>query len=303
MRTLGIIAILIALAGCGNKATSRENGASKPAGTETAQPERATLPDKGTLPIDPEKEMTAPPVPEGTYKIDPPRTDGWTESETKLVSVAKKMDDAMRSLGSTLIQTSTNYDDPEMGSMRAVPDIVIQDDSTFKIICAAPSDRGEDRVLIGDGERRVEKFKSEWNELKPLDKSGTISPQDAVKRWPLEFPILMFSRYRESADIWTPLFKGYESGVGGYKVEIEEGTFQIGGVSRSHYRVVAKRAGDEPIETEIIVDKERMLPLTIRVNTKGKDGKDLNAMWTGRWGFGGKHDPKDFVIPVTPDGK
>ncbi len=291
---VGLAVVLLSVAGCANKAATKNTPPS-------------VTPTKGSVSPTPEVgkggigtgAFTPSPVPPGTYEIGKPKEKGWSSAPLTLASLGKSMDMAMRDLERTIIESVTNFDDPEWGSMRATPDVFIEDEHSFRIIYTLPGDVGEDRLLIGDGKRRVERLKSKWTSLNPFSASPSISSKDAVNRWPLEFPSLMFALYNQGADIWGPLLDGWQSGKGGFKATVEEQTFEMEGKKASHFRVLATRGGAEPASVEVIVDKERLLPLTIRVQMTRKGGKELKAMWSGRWKFKGKHDPNSFLIPVA----
>jgi hypothetical protein len=107
----------------------------------------------------------------------------------------------------------------------------------------------------------------------------------------------MFAHYTESKEVWSSLFDAWSRGVGGYKASFEEQEFKKDGRTASHYRIVASTKKGSPTTVEVIVDKEHLRPLTVRVEGTLEDGRTYNIFWTGLWKTGGKYDPAVFAFP------
>lgn len=287
------VALLVGMVGC------KGRDAVEPKKPEPVKTAVEHAPTEGTT-TKPPTEFTPPPANPGAYDIKKPGEDGWKGTLVNLSTLGTAMDESIKKNRPTNVETVTNFDDPDFGSMRATPTLKIQDPKTFLIIYMLPEDKGNDRWLIGDGKRRVRKVGAKWQELPAFNKPKSINAKSAVKDFPMRFGELMFAPYLDGSSIWGPLLSGWQDGLDGYKATIEEQQFTIASKPATHYRIIATKPN---VEVEMIVDKARLLPLTVRVKSKRKDGKELKSYWTGNWRFGGKYEPKEFKIPLPAKGK
>lgn len=304
MRTIGaaFAAALVLLAGCdaGNPADGPLTG---PAGTDsgTGGREPSVRPPGEDTPAAPDLG-----VPPSLYEIDPKGTGGWDEASDDLAALGARIDDALANLevvmaeGFLTFETASESDSDKKDSMRFQTQIKIQDGRTFSIDYALPETKWSWNRLVGDGSWRAVRIDGKWSGLAEF--SGRRAAKMAraeVEDWPMKFPEGMFSFYFRGQDAWGPLFKAWQSGVAGYSATVEKNLVRHGTIEREHYRVVAKTEEGNPTEVEVIIDSERMLPLTIRAIQTGPGGGESRIFWTASWAFGGTHEPSDFVIPVA----
>jgi hypothetical protein len=151
----------------------------------------------------------------------------------------------------------------------------------------------------GDGTKRAELREAGWTEISASKAPTRTMTEKEVVEWPRRFPVEMFSQYTEGTDAWGPLFEAWSKGVGGYKAVFEEQTFKQDDSTASHYRVFAETKKGSPTTIEVIIDKQHLRPLTVKVNGTLKDGRKYDMYWTGSWFTGGKYDEGVFDIPKT----
>ena len=284
---IGLAALaLLAVAGCSGPAKSADKGPAAPVkpGPTKEEAIKEAL-DKGSA------------APPGAYDIKKPG-EGWDAASASLVGLGKGMDEAMVPKQPLLCKGSLYYDDPTVGNLRFSPQqIKIQDLRNFDIEYALPETKSAHNRMRANGTRRVMLRDEQWKALPAFSSTHRRLTEGEVKAFPRQFPETMFASLKDNADVWSSLFDAWASGVGGYKAKLEEQSFTEGGKKRSQYRILATTNEGGPTEVEVIVDKEKLRPLTVRVNGTASNGKEYRMMWTGSWLVGGKFDAKDFVIP------
>ena len=232
------------------------------------------------------------------YEIDE-ADDRWDPSKATLVSLGDAMDDKMASTKNALCEGVFSYDDPSVGTLNSTPQIRIQDSSHFELEYSLPETTSNLNRVRGDGARRARLNADGWQDLPKASRSSNTSSAKEVQEWPRRFPVEMFSQLVDGTESWGPLFRAWENGVGGYEAKLEEQTFTQGGSKASHYRVVARTKQGSPTTIELIIDKDHLRPLTIRVNGTLDDGRKYNMYWTGRWKTGGAYRADAFTIPMA----
>ncbi len=308
MRTIGacMAAALVLLAGCdgGNPTTgSLANSVTPdpgPGSLEPGNPGPGDSPPTGGARA--ENELG---VPDYLYDIDPEGTRGWDVASNDLAGLGALIDDALANLKVSMAEAVLTWEiadknNPEQkDSMRLQPVILIEDGRTFSITYALPETRASWNRLVGDGSRRSARIDKKWIEQpKFTARRAPKMSRAEVEDWPMSFPEGMFSFFFRSQDAWAPLFSAWQNGVAGYSATVEKQLVRKGTVQRELYRVVAKTEKGDPTEVEIIIDADRMLPLTVRAIRSGPGGGESRIFWTASWAFGGSHDPKEFEIPV-----
>ncbi len=291
MRTIVLATLALAvLAGCSQPRDKAVGDvAAKPTGPKLTPEEKAAaaINDAATK------------RPEGHYEFPEPGEGGWNGSTASIVDVGKGMDAKANETKNALCQAAFTYDDPSVGMLTGKPEIRIQDAAHFEVEYMMPDTKGSLNRIKGDGKKRAELLEAGWVSLPSGSKNVRAMTEQEVAEWPRRFPVEMFSHYTEGADSWGPLFDAWRRGVGGYKAVFEEQTFTQGKSTASHFRVYAKTTKGSPTTVEVIVDKEFLRPLTIKVDGTLKDGRKYNMYWTGKWKTGGKYDPSAFIIPPT----
>jgi hypothetical protein len=284
MRTLAFVLLAIAvlsLAGCGRKPAAG-------AGAAAVAPRPG-----GTGALDPGK---APEIPVNV-EIGEAGTDGWKEAPGSLVELGASMDEAMVVTEPLLCTGEIVYDDPSVGKMTMKSKARIEDAQTFDIEFTVPETAGSWDRIRGDGTKRAIRKAGLWEPLGRFSSSPPSFTEQRLMEWPSEFPEQMFASFIDGTQVWSKLFGAWAKGQGGYKATFEEQTFKRGEKVRSHYRVLAQTQQGGDTMVEILVDKERLRPLTIRVIGTNAEGKEYKMMWTGQWNVGGTFDEKTFAIP------
>jgi hypothetical protein len=216
-----------------------------------------------------------------------------------MVDIGRGMDVKAKGTKNALCMATFTYDDPSVGSLTGSPEIRIQDATHFEVEYMLPETKSSFNRIKGDGKKRAELLEAGWVRLPSGSGKSRAMSEKEVREWPRNFPVEMFSHYTEGADSWGPLFDAWQRGVGGYEAVFEEQTFRQGDSTASHYRVYAKTTEGSPTTVEVLIDKEFLRPLTIKVDGTLKDGRKYNMYWTGKWKTGGKYDASVFVIPAT----
>ncbi|MEX2243074.1 MAG: hypothetical protein WD716_04415 [Fimbriimonadaceae bacterium] len=241
-------------------------------------------------------------------KVDPPEIPvdvaigevgkgGWKKAPGSLSELGVRMDEAMAVTEPLLATAEIVYDDPSVGKMTMKSKAQIEDTKTFDIEFTSPETAGSWDRIRGDGTKRAIRKAGAWEYLSRFSSSPPAFTEQRLLDWPSEFPEQMFASFIDGTPVWSRLFDAWAKGKGGYKATFEEQTFKRGEESRSHYKVYATTTKGGPTEVEILVDKERLRPLTIRVIGTNAEGKEYKMMWTGKWNVGGTFDAKTFAIP------
>lgn len=282
--------------------TSQQSEGSSPEVAQGTKPEAATpeiKPDpKTSEPTEGEKAaarvaermMTAPIATDAALAIKPPGSGDWKPSkeQPKLVQIGQKVDDALAKLPPAFVDARLTYK-TEIGELIGKTEVMVQNDKMFKVTYNLPKNEAEQSVIIADGDRQAEKEGEKWRLTK---KSGGEASASDLAAWPMEFPAMMFSPLTDNRRTWGPLFKTWAK----QGTKIEERSETINGEKKVLYRILHE---SKDTQIEVILDGEMMLPTTVRSNYPRPGGGRNQMMWTGRWGFGGSHDAKNFVIPMA----
>lgn len=282
LTSLAALATLALLAGC--------SGGAKTAKEDPIQPPKT----REELLKDAAEKMNE--RPKDHYTIKEPG-DGWDGAQGSLIDLGRRMDEKARATKNALCEGKLTYDDPSIGALTGSPQIRIQDARTFEIEYMLPETKSAFNRIKGDGSKRAVLEGKGWVQLTAFSKSPKALSEKEVLEFPRRFPVDMFAHYTKSADVWAPLFEAWNKGVGGYKAVFEEQKFRKGDKTAAHYRVYAKTTEGSPTTIEVIVDKQHLRPLTIKVEGTNEDGEKYNMFWTGQWKTGGTYDEGVFSIP------
>jgi hypothetical protein len=289
MRTILLFALAAcALAGCSNKPKDTAAEKIKPGESEPmAEEERIKEAlEKGTE------------RPEGHYDIEKPGTK-WDDASAPMLTVGALMDERARETRNSLCRAVFTYDDPRDGKLTGKPEVRIQDKDHFEVEFMLPETKHAYNRIKGDGQRTAQLQESGWTLITKSSTPKRVLTEKEVAEWPRRFPVEMFSYLTEGVDAWGPLFEAWSKGVGGYTAVFEEQTFKQGDSEAAHYRVYAETKKDGGTTIEVIIDKEALRPLTVKVNGTMKDGREYDMYWTGSWFAGGKYDEGAFDLPPT----
>lgn len=258
-----------------------DSGESKPTPGEVAAAKAA------------EKMMSTPIATTEALAIKPVGSGNWKPSkeQPKLVQIGEKVDAALAKLPPAFVDARLTYK-TEVGELIGKSEIKIQNDKMFRVTYNLPKNEAEQSIIVADGERQAEKEKDKWKLVK---KEGGEASAKELAAWSAEFPALMFSPLTDNRRTWGPLFKEWSK----QGTKVEEKSETINGQKKVIYRVLHK---SKDSQMEVILDGEMMLPTTVRTDYPRPGGGRNQMMWTGRWGFGGSHDAKDFRIPMAKSG-
>jgi hypothetical protein len=236
------------------------------------------------------KMMTTPIATTEALTIKPSGSGNWkpSDEQPKLAQIGEKVDQALAKLPPAFVDARLTYK-TEVGELIGKSEIKVQNDKMFRVTYNLPKNEAEQSIVIADGEKQAEKEKDQWRIVK---KEGGEASSDELAAWSAEFPALMFSPLTDNRKTWGPLFRQWSK----QGTKVEEKTETINGQKKVIYRVLHK-SGDS--QMEVILDGEMMLPMTVRTDYPRPGGGRNQMMWTGRWGFGGSHDAKDFRIPMA----
>lgn len=236
------------------------------------------------------KLMTTPIATEESLKIKPSgKAPGYKPSArtASLTGLGQKVDQAIQKLPAAMVNGRITFSTGE-GELMGKVDIKVKDSSTFKVQYNMPRLKAEAGTVVGDGQRFAEKEGTEWR-LKT--KKGGAASLSELQNWPLEFTEMMFFPLTDAKKVWGPLFDSWQK----KGAKVEERPQEFNGKKKMLYRVLLT---EKDSQLEVILDGDRMLPLTVRSDVPRKGGGRDRMMWTGQWAFGGSHKAADFLIPI-----
>lgn len=270
----------------GEPATSEGSGGGKETASNSDPKKPAQTPEEKLS----ERLTEGPIANEEALRIKPQGSNNWKPSkeQPKLVQIGEKVDSALAKLPPAYVDARLTFK-TEIGELVGKAEIKVQNDKTFRVAYNLPRNEAEQTIIIGDGERLAAKEKDKWELVKK--EGGAASPEE-LSSWAMEFPALMFSPLTDNRQTWGPLFKEWSK----QGTKVEEKFETINGQKKVIYRVLHESKGTQ---MEVILDGEMMLPMTVRTDAPRPGGGRNQMMWTGRWGFGGSHDAKDFRIPMA----
>lgn len=259
--------------------------------TPDSQPPKQSANDEQTAKAA-EKLLKEPIAPKEAFVIKPLGSGGYKASAEaeRLASLGQKIDKAIAQLPATMVQGRITFS-TEDGELFGKPEIKVQNPETFRVEYNIPKNKADRSVIVGDGKSFAEQTPDGWKLRKK--KGGSVTEAE-VSAWGMEFPGLMFEPLTDSKKVWGPLFASWAK----KGAKVEEKTETIQGKKVTIYRVLLK---DKDGQMEVVLDGKMMVPLTVRSDMARKGGGRNQMMWTGRWSFGGKHEPRSFVIPLAKD--
>lgn len=307
MRTFGFslagFAMALVVVGCGKPETTPVAVKSVDSGSTAAETAEQIKPGEPGKPKDP---YVIPEMPKDagkavvhaphTFKIAPPKTEGWKPVQDA-AGLGQKIDSAMLGVKEAFVVVNMNYDNAG-NKLTGRAELKIRDKQHYRLEYYKPETEANLNRLIADGSQRIELSEGKSKKLpgfKPATKV-TMSAKD-LDAWAENFTSEMLDGYRQDAEVWTGLVDAWRNGVGGYSTVIEEKTASPQGKARRYVRIVANTTKERPTNIEVMLDGVRYLPVAVRVVRKNADGTERKATWSADWRFGGKHDTKEFVIP------
>lgn len=261
--------------------TGSGSTAVSPPASGSAEPPKATrAPTVGSLNF-----------PKGAFTVAPKGTKGWGNSAATLESIGDQMDQAFAGLKDGMCDASVMF---EVGGaqMTGKTTLKVMNSQVFALEYLTPATEAKINRLVSDGKSRVLHEGDKRQQMDPPPVTPTVPlDQAALNEWHAGFLRSMFGNYIEGRKVWGPLFRSWNSQQGTKPPVVEERTVDLNGKKRKTYRVTFRDMSGSDLE--VIVDGVRLLPLTVRsVNANDRQ------LWTGVWSFGGKYNPKEFVVPT-----
>ncbi|MCU0315372.1 MAG: hypothetical protein MUC92_02135 [Fimbriimonadaceae bacterium] len=306
----GAAIALLALGGCQRQAEktatetkpqevaqTRSTTAPTPTDQNADDPSKATVDDGAMKQI---KGAMDQKIPARVFAVKPGRDLGYSPApKTESPDLGDNVDTALTQVKEGLVSGEMTESSSD-GQLRGAYQFKIRSSEVFDIEWYRADSGATMNRLVADGKRRGhfdgEKWQTKANPKSKRKLSRMTAAQ--VEEW-LSDPVMSgFDVYRNGVQSWGALFRALRQGVGGFQSQVETRQVTVNKEQRSLYRLTAKRGGASPAEVEFVIDGEKYYPLTIRVNKKRSDGTDYKFLWTGNWSFGGKHDDREFVIPI-----
>lgn len=299
---LGAVFLVFALLalGCSPPAETPQSGGqgSEVAGAEKKEKEGASAEEKSEPSAIKESEteaavrkiMSTPIATDSALQIKPSgKAPGYKPASkaASLKEIGQKVDGAIAKLPASMVDGRITFSTRE-GELMGRVEIMVQNASTFKVQYNMPKLKAESGAVVGDGRRIAEKQGTAW---KLKSKVGGAASQTDLQQWPLEFTSMMFAPLTDSKLVWGPLFDSWQK----RGAKVEERPQELNGKKKMLYRVIL---AEKDSQLEVVLDGDRMLPLTVRSDVPRKGGGRDRMMWTGQWAFGGSHQASDFLIPV-----
>lgn len=262
------------------------------------KPDPAKPDPKGPAPFKP-----GPAPPMGKVSIPETDTKGWKASGMAPKDLAQKVNGAIAGLTDTLCTARVFMKTPA-GQARAGAIHKIQDSQHFRLDYFSPKGLPDNArgFILADGVRKRQITLGSDPKIVPIDKplpDSGIKPAEVLQRWPQDFSRMMMLSLTDKVDPWSPLIQSLAKGEGGFKTTIEQRSLQYKGRTVNSYRVFAKRSDAMAkklgaCELEMVIDARRFLPVTIRVKSQDKSGRDWDQQWSAAWDFRKKFVKKDF---------
>lgn len=232
--------------------------------------------------------------------IAKPGTRGWTQAGHEPVAFGRKVDRALRELGTAKVEARYFFQlpGPRGGEMRARARLLLDEPDRFSLQYYLPETRVTMKRMVSDGDRSASHDGTRWTRL-PEERSSPRRRlgEREVLAWPERFPYEMLRVYSDGTDAWTPILEAWSRGVGGYTVRVEDAEKPAQGTERPYYRVIASTEQGIPTTVEAVFDGARHLPVSVRVVRSKEEGEAVYT-WIGRWAFGGEHEAEAFRVPL-----
>lgn len=287
----------IVLAGCdgGDKKVSTTGGSEPP----------VNLANPGEMTPEQQREMLDEGIDRANDAVDrikiPKKGAGdWEPTTDSLNELGNMVDSALIEMVNARCDARITFSLPiGVTDMQVRADIKSADTYNIDFVIPAFFD-ALDNVAIADGKRRAMLLGTEWEELPAFSsmKSHKMDSDD-LDEFVRSFTKEMYAPYLDGEAVWEPLFTALQNGVGGYDSVVERQLAEGRGQQRRLIRVYASTSDGAPTELEIVIDEERMVPVTVRVVQIQEDGFEFKMMWTGVWAFrGGSYEPNTFIVPI-----
>ncbi len=215
--------------------------------------------------------------------------EGWRKSAIKPAELGKKVDQAMAGLKGVYGEASLYVKNKELEGNNSA-NFKIKDKSTYSIQYQLPGTPTELNRLVADGKQKVL-----WEHGKWLPQQ---SEDPSITAFQGSFPKKIFSPLTSNSPEWSRLLSDLAGGKSGYTSVIEEKQMSANGRTFNYIRIVAKKGKEATIEARF--DAKRLVPLTIRITQKDKNGFESQYQWQAKWSFDNQFPETDFQIAKNP---
>jgi len=324
---IGVTFVVLLATGCSPRGEQAKAPEGDAVGTPSAQQGRSApeAPSTSPSPSDPPGDQPSAPAPrekDGTPtpgdggartmgKFLPPNvhippieaagTQNWKPAQISAPELGRRMDQAMAAFKGVYAEATLLLDVPA-GKGDIHSKIEVFDPARFRYEYSLPETNVSPYIVIADGAHQAELDgrRSRWTQATPLSKPTRLkpgSPDVLVREFPDRFPRYLLDPVVRSTAAWESLLGAWASGKAGYRAVVEEKTMPVQGKQRLFYRVIAQKAADDT-RVEVLLDAERLVPVTVRVEKRRPNGKMSQVQWQAKWSFSRKLDPKRLRIPT-----
>lgn len=241
-----------------------------------------------------------------TFTIDAAGTKLWRRSKLDPITLAQKVDAAMRSVKGARQLVRVGIDGP-LGKGQSIEEIKIQDSRHYAVkypnLDAKEVYGGQVRA---DGAYFVILGPAGWSKPTPIPSTplNTITNAQALRAWPMAFPRMIYTNLVFQSSIWTTVAAALKNGLEGFQAIVEERTKKApDGNFVRNYRILAKRGAASvrklgAATLEMVFDAKMHLPVTIRVDMKKPKAKrSTRIVWQSIWTFGNRFQAREFKMP------
>lgn len=319
-KTLCLTAAGLILAGCGGPKPVASNQnvpdsvkpdvpveGSDPGTTDPIKkPGVPTGPGTGT-PKDPDVTKPNPPVNPPTIKVTVPDagTAGWRSTKITIEELGQNIGDAMKGLRNTKADTTVIARTSE-GEGTYKGEIAVVDATKYKIDYVVNAVMPMTGTDVANGVNRVVRLGEKFSGSMPAGKPLAIVNRPAASwaaMWMDDFGRMSFQGLTDGKDAWAPVFKEWKTGAFGFQPIVEERQMLYKNRMITNYRVrvernaaMSKKLG--PCSLEVVIDGQRYLPVTIRVERKDTKGKAWMTQWSAHWMFQEEFPDSKFAMPT-----
>lgn len=238
-------------------------------------------------------------------RIEPPGKAPWKKSKVTAAQLGQKVGDATMRIQNTGADLIVLVQTPEGQGFFSAPtiDFRVMGGKLYRVDSVVLHEIPFSSSTANDGKTRTVRVNDKIVKMNANQtlQAARLKGADQIRLFETDFTRMMFQGLTDGIDAWKPILQGWASGVDGYKSTIEERTMKHMGQTFRHYRVHAQRTG-ALVKTrgqstfEIIIDADRMLPVTVRHVRVDPKGKTWAMMWTASYRFKQVYTLEDMTI-------
>jgi hypothetical protein len=278
----------------------------EPAGEASTEPTTPPTPEAKS-PLDPIREEL------GTPKIQvakptPAKTDRWSTSAMRPLELAQTTEEKLRELRNVSLQTMVQVEfDGGNGASIGYSEIrsASQLRSEYAHLQTQPIvNLVRETLVVNGSDYATHDTAVAWTDPKPLSALKNEAPTDPM-RWASRFPRGILSTFAGGTPI-TSLVETLDKPDSGFNVTSEQRYVAFQGQQMLQRRLHISRTAEQAkskgeLTIEIMIDGQRLLPVTIRTNVEEKGKPPQRFMWTAQWNFAPNQNfaPETFEMPTV----